>query len=320
MNFDGKIFLALLLLLALFPESYSEVANQNQVERFVGWIEEIRGDVYLKPNRSSPQVKLRQKGMPRFLYAGERLQCGPAGYIRFRLYDKVHEIKGLMDKPSSWYPIPYVPAKVSDIIQEAMRQFARIGGRERGTESTPYLVSPADGTVVKPDQFTIRWSDSRREQFISLMVLDDENVLWQQQNIKSRVGQLVSDSLRKALSHHRDKGAAGNLRLRLIRADHSTTQALFTLLSSENERNLLKELEIWNQEKSSVLRHAGRALSFSNQGLLTETVEEYEAALDETPESQDLLLVTIRANRKIGNMPRVAELTKRLASGKKTSL
>jgi hypothetical protein len=157
--------------------------------------------------------------------------------------------------------------------------------------------------VVRPDLFTIRWTYSRREQFISLVILDEVgNILWQQQNINSKVGQLVSDGARSALSHYRDKGVRINLWLRLIRPNHSTTQVRFTMISSENERNLLGELAKWDQEESPIMR----------RGMMTETVEEYETALNEMPESRDLLLVTIRANRKIGNMPRVAELTKRL--------
>jgi hypothetical protein len=276
-----------------------------------GYIDQIRGEVYFKKTRLDETVKLTRINVRQALHPGERVRCGQGGYLKICVYKQCKEIKG----PSEWYPIPHIPLSESDARRIALQRFWG-GGRPRGGGTV--IFSPADDSVVVPDRLTIQWATSDEDKSVTLTILSDANhVIWQEENADGATGLLVSESARKALLKYRNDRGKGLLKLVLVRPNEQSEQARFSILSLENEQSLQQELMKWDKEEASLLRHAYRAYAFSSRGMLTEWVEEYEAALAETPESHDLLVATINANRGIGNARRVSDLMKRLSPGTK---
>jgi len=279
-----------------------------------GCIDQMRGEVYFKKTRSDAPSRLTKRNAPKWLHVGDRLPCGPGGYVKICLCKRqstCREIKG----PSGWYPIPRSPLSKDDPRWVALQHF---GGGGRPRASGVVIFSPADDSVKAPGRFTIRWVASDQDKNITLAIFDDTNkVIWREQVADGTAGHLASDSAREALLKYSREGGKGTLKLTLTRPDEQTEQVRFSLLSSESEQDLQTELIKWDREEASLLRHAYRAYSFSSRGMLTEAVEEYEAALAETPDSRDLLMATIMANRNIGNSPRANEFVKRLPPGTK---
>lgn len=203
----------------------------------------------------------------------------------------------------------------SDPRRDALQHF---GGGGRPRVSGVVIFSPADDSIETPGRFTIRWVAADGEKNILFAIFDDTNkMIWREPVADGATGQLVSDRVREALLKYRSAGGKGILKLILTRPDEQPEQVRFSLLSSENEQSLQQDLMKWDKEEASLLRHAYRAYSFSSRGMLTEVVDEYEAALAEAPDSRDLLVATIIANRNIGNLPRARELVKRLPPGMK---
>jgi hypothetical protein len=299
----GTMFGALFLPQAIASEGVSE-------ESYAGWIEEIRPPAYLKHDAASKAMLLDPK-RDRFrrLYVGERLRCDHGGTLRLQLYGEMTEIK---DSPV-WFPVPHVPSPRPNLKRQALDFYGRLGGRERG--DFLWVFSPANESSVRVENFVIRWNSQAGLATVSMTIEDEAGRrLWGQDGVNGGIGQFVSEAARQAVGKYRDAGGEGPLTLVLLDSGGSESRVSFFPLSVQAGEVLDQELGMWDKEVSSLMRHVCRAYSFARRRMFTEVADEYEAALEVEPDSQDLLAAAIEAHRRTGNSERVRELTQRLSA------
>jgi hypothetical protein len=169
---------------------------------------------------------------------------------------------------------------------------------------------------VMPEQFIIRWNQGPAIRTIALIIQEPGGrEIWRQDVVDGARGSLASEASRQALTKYRAENGEGPLLLRLVDSDGNNTQVTFSLLSVSREQSLRQDLALWDRETARLMSHLGRASVFAGASMFAPAAEEYDSALVAAPESRDLLVRTILAYRRTGNVGRVEELTKRLPAG-----
>jgi hypothetical protein len=297
------VFVLGIIALTSTPQSYAQEA---------GILEGIRGRAYWKKDPLSQAVRLdpqRDKG--RLLRAGESVRCDRGGKLWLRLYNRSLRLRG----PSPWFPIPHVPAGGTDMRRQALEEYGRLGGRDRGPAS---VYSPSSHSKVRPATFEIRWIPKAELQTFTLIIREASpsgREILRQDIADGASGHLISDVARHTLVRYRTERGHGPLLLILLHSRLEIDRVSFFLLSAQNEQSLKQELIFWDKEPEGLWRHLGRARAFILHEMFTEAAEEYEAALAQAPKSIDLLKRTIQAHKRTGNFVREEALTRRLPKG-----
>lgn len=295
---------------------YTCSAATSQEGNCIGYIEEVRGTVLLRPVGSKREIQLdpkRHKGHQ--LLIGDRLKVGKSSLLRTCMYGLTIKKSG----PSGWLEIPKPRSQENDRKLKALRLYARIAGRERASGSP--IFSPAPDSVVKPESLGIRWVASKRLGSIRITIRGNNDKIWSwSQKADGASGLLNSESARAELIKYRADGGTGPLTLTMVDQDGDTKEPLeFRLLSVEEEQALKTSLAQWDEEKSPLMRHLGRASEFEKRRMYSEVAAEYEQALAKWPGSVDVTLAAIREEKRVGNTLRVLELRKLLPPGTKVN-
>jgi hypothetical protein len=278
----------------------------------VGILEGIRGHAYWKKDARSQAVRLdpqRDKG--RLLRAGERIRCGRGGKLWLRLYNRRLSLRG----PSLWFPIPYVPAGETDVRRQALEEYGRLGGRDRGPSS---VYAPSNHSKVRPATFEIRWVPKAELPAFTLVIREvspSGREIFRQEIADGASGQLISEVVRQTLTRYRTERGHGPLLLIRLRSRLEIDSVKFFLLSAQDEQTLRQELTFWDKESDGLWRYLGRARTFILHEMFTEAAAEYEAALAQAPKSIDLLKRTIQAHKRTGNFAREEALAQRMPKG-----
>jgi hypothetical protein len=276
-------------------------------------VEKISGGAYIRHDAQAKPVKLDPHAdLARRLYPGEQVRCEQGGFLRLRVGGKLRDING----PSGWFMIPRAGPGQSDPLQKVLDEYGRRGGRDRGDKLPALIVfSPSDRSVVRPDLFVIRWTQTK-ECELSVTIQDaDGNQIFHQERVSGAAGVLTSNTARQALRKYRRVSGVGPLALVLADSCGADAKLAFSLLTSTDEKVLSKEIARWQREPGKLTRHLGRAEVLARYGMFPEAATEYEAALAQAARSIELLTRTIVAQRQIGNMQRARELTRRLPAG-----
>lgn len=283
-------------------------------EGSAGIVEKIRGTVWWRRNKNAKAARLDPKiDIGRRLYPGEQLRCAPNSKIRLNFAGRIGKLRG----PSTWIPIQKVNRSQSR-LQQALDEYYQLGGLDRPAHSPVF--SPSDDCKKIPEKFVIRWNPDSVTSTVSFVIQEDsgnENVIWRQDHVDGRSGLLAAGSLKQRLAEDRAKFGERRLKLKLINLQGREIAVSFSLLSVKSEQSLKRELAFWNGKPGRLMPHLGRASIFIRYRMDSEAAEEYEAALAAAPESRDLLIRTIQAQRKIGNFARAKELEQRLPAGTK---
>lgn len=272
-----------------------------------GWIEALTGKVYwAQAARAKPVILSSSRDRYRRLYAGERVKVDAGGKLHLMVYGQTIDLKG----PTGWYPIPFVPSFAQSAQMALLRDYARIGGRERYGSS---IFSPASNSVVQPEELVLQWVPQRFSGTLTLAIQDEDGRdLWHQVGVTPVLGILDAPAVRQALVAYRDSNNSRPLVFAILSQDGNSDQVSFSLLSASESPLLAHELDRWSHE-NGLTRHLGRIDVFTQFKMYNNVALEYEAALRDAPESQDLLLAGIAANQQIGNNSHVKELARRLA-------
>jgi len=299
-----KLRCCVLLLLMLGPLSADRLMAQQRASAIVL---KISGAVILK--RGGNQIKLNSNSdLGRRLFGGDKINCQKGAKLSLRLGSRDTEL----DENSGWFELPRLAARDAGAAQRAIEEYGRIGGRDKGAKSESVLYQPADEDFVVPEMFAIGWNPLRKNCAVKFEIQKpDGGLLWQQEKIAGSAGTLNAESARSLLETYRN-ATGGVLRLRLS-GSCVHDQSSFSLLSVRDENALKSELQPWDNDPSKLMSHLGRAAVFARYQMLAEVANEYEGALTLAPRSRDLLLRTIEAHNRTGNLARVRALKKRLA-------
>ena len=307
-----QLFVIIFWILPLFSTAQPQ-ADRFSLPRPIGWIEEMKGPVYLKQGADGSGILLDSKrDRLRRLTEGESVRCGPGGYLKLLVKGKTIEIR----ESSSWslirdFPSPN-PAPNPEIIK-AIESYGRIGGRNRSFPSE--IITPYPDGTMRAESLVFQWVSKTSLERVSLIIKNARGQeIWRQDNIDAASGHVVSDGARQALLKHRLRSEKEPFSFIMMTPEKNEVRVYFYLLSAPNEQALHRELEMWNHHGNGLMRYVGRAYSFSRYKLYSEAAAEYEAALLLAPESQDLLEATINVYRSTGNLRRIHELQRLLPS------
>jgi len=278
------------------------------------FISDVSGKAFLLTLDGAKIDLTRKEHYGRKLHVGEKLMCQPGCTLVIQSETDSQKIL----PNSKWVTIPWRPPATQTAQQkrnkEAADRYGRPGASEKAVRSTVY--SPAGASIVRPSTFRMAWTKSEVPGIASLSIADEDgNELWRQNGIYGGAGFLESPAARDALRKYRDSGARGSLTLVLDPAAGHKAEVFFTLLPQATERELEQQLNDWDLPATDLMRYLGRASVFAQHRMANEEALEFEAALDQAPASVDLLVRTVVAERRVGNLDRARELERRLPQG-----
>lgn len=295
------------LLLCLLTSVSGQQGDERGERFFYGPVLETSGATFLDAANPTP-IRVT-KGTR--LYGGQTLRCrNKQGrcVITVEVCD-VRERQIIIAVGGS-RRIPSVVCKPS---ADELKKF-RTAGRDDRSRTGGYVLSPSDSGVFRPETFVIRWRPPTRHGKLSLSIEDEAGVTLWAEEIDGQKGLHDSARLRDALKRAQ---AEGRLKLSLTAQVMTNTpqggydEIQFRLLPKSSEEILNSELASWEAE-SGVMRHLGRAGTFSSYELYAESAQELERALGLSPADVDLMVMTISAESYTQNRQRVVELCRRL--------
>ena len=279
------------------------------------FIRELQGPASLRSIDGKPIPLNRREHLGRKLHVGEAVQCRPGCKLVIQSEGVEQVIPP--SSTSTWVTVLWRPTAVQSAQQArnaaAAKNYGRPGASEKAVRSVVY--SPAGASVARPSTFRIAWTKAEAAARINLSIADEDgDELWRQNGVAGAVGMLESQAVRDALRNHRDSGATGSLTLTFDQGGRRT-EAFFSLLSPAAERELDLQLKEWELPATDLMGYLGRAEIFARHRMLNDEARELEAALEQSPASVDLMVRTILAERRIGNVERSRELARKLPAG-----
>lgn len=276
----------------------------------VAVIESIQGKVQLT-SAVPAGVKLLdpQRDVARLLHRGEILVCAQKSQVRLRLQSGSRLLKG----PNRW-PVPALALDEQGAVSLALQRLGSVG--EALEPAGGPLLSPADGSSVRPDVATLRWRPSSKE--IAFRLTNERGKdLWGRAEVPGAAGRLVDPRFNAALREFRESVSQGKLTLEARSDDAVIGKVEFSLISEQAEMSLVQELKNWSVEpERSLLRFVGRAAAFGRRSMWNEEADELEAAVAAFPKSATLLNADRAAQLRIGNLARAEELRRSLIPSK----
>jgi hypothetical protein len=273
-------------------------------------VEEIRGTVFWRQYVGARQERLDPKTqIARRVHPDEQVRLTRGSVLRLRLGRE-----SILVPAGGWFQIPRRVLPATDPLQKMVKAYAEVGGVPRA--SPLQVFSPADNSVALPKPFIIRWLSTAPGCKLSLVITDVvRRRVGAYGEVEGSSGSFTSGKVEQDLLDYRAKFGEGPLELRAFDSCGTESHVSFSLLGVRGETALRRDLAFWDKGFGKLITHLGRASVYGRYGMISRAAEEYEAALRVAPESQDLLLKTISANRLTGNLDRAGELKKRLEAG-----
>jgi hypothetical protein len=245
------------------------------------------------------------------LKAGDKIRCTNQGRIVLQLADGIKTVT-FSDNWFTISPLPQNP-RYPEIVN-ALKHYGQPGGG-RNTE-VPAILWPATGSVVMANNFVIRWAPTKNRIRFTIETQTTHRLIWGPTDTDGTSGEWTSTSARAVLADYQAKKIDGKVQeefLVLVLSDSGTTDSSrFSLLDRKNEKDLQASLDFWDKYDNRISRLLGRGYLFSRYGLYEEAATEYEAALDQVPESRYLLEEAFRADYRVGRVSKVQKLQQRL--------
>ncbi len=271
----------------------------------VGWIEELRPTAYWRAAPGAPAVTLqpaRHRYWP--LRSGEQLRVGTGGSLTVLLGGKLRAIQ-----PAAWFSVP-APERARGEVVDSITAYGRRLGIERPEDTL--IHSPAEGSQVRPEELVIRWTPDPARGRVTLWVREAGGAeLWRLPGVDGSRDRLEDPELRRTLAARRP---AGPLELMLRELSGRVHTRHFGVLPAADEAALRTELQA-AARAPGFLPRVERAHAFLRRRLYEEALHEYQAALQEAPESQALLEKAIALHELVGDTAAADALRRRLKEG-----
>jgi hypothetical protein len=279
----------------------------------------FNGPAFWRSSHTSPEISLQVRDQGRSIHSGEEVRCGPGCAMKVGLDDG--QVVSLTEK-DGWYPMPW-PAVGRSKARSDLDSVFEEGAIPRGAGAL--ILWPFENNSVKAQGLVVRWAASNSLGQVSLTVCmrrsgaicrpESEGLIWRQDGIPGGSGSLDSDALWQALSAVPGGGKDNRLVLTLTDEAGNQTSVGFLLLSPSEESELQQELAKWDGNADVFFGHIGRGCAFERHHLFHEAAAEFEAALQEAPESNSVLERSINAHKLAGESSQARALEKRMRAG-----
>jgi hypothetical protein len=301
--FAGVCALAVALALAL--AGMPQRARAQGSSSFAGIITDVKCSAELKEAGSDAAQPLKLgAGERRPVVSGEQIHCltdGPG--ITVVVAGGPMTVK----KENGWYTVR------SGAILKEMTQYAQPAFTRGETPRDTIFYSPVEGGTVDPARLIVKWIPPENIGNVTIAIAPEnsERPLCCKGMASGAAGVLDSPGIREALARYRDRGGAAPLELRMHDTSGNEFSVIFSVLTPPAQQSLDTALAGW-KTKDMLVRHLGRASTFTAFGLYGDAADEYEMALKQSPDSSLLLEMTAEAEQRTGNAGRAAELSKKL--------
>lgn len=257
--------------------------------------------------KASPLDPARDVG--RLVHSGDVLNTPAKSTVRLRLQRGSRVVKG----PMRWVA-PKLDADEQGIVSLALQRLE--APAENVVHNHGPLISPAEGSSVRPEVAPIRWLPTPG--VLSMRLKNERGkVLWNRESVPGTDGKLDDPAFNTALRDFRESVSQGKLTLEVRTGDTVAGKVEFSLISEQAEMSLKQELKVWSAEpEKSLLRYVGRAAAFGRRFMWNEEAEELEAAVGTFPKSVTLLRADRAAQLRIGNLARAEALQRLLTEPK----
>jgi len=296
----------------------SLAASVQDKREQVGFISQVKGSCWLQRGSSRVPITLSKHGGAS-LRVGDKVRCDEHGSLVLELRSLRTTIEP--SPPDQWTTIPRPSGPRKDAMAGPVDDWFKLAGGlrklPRGIYSPP---SGGYGSAVWPEHFVIRWVPRKGAQSLSLSIRDEIGTqLWPQgtdhgASVRADVGELSSEQARQALLKYRQTGKRGALTLIVADSEGNEDDVQFSIVSVQEEEALRSQLKACDQQ-SGIMNYICRSYYFRQIDRYTEAAEEYEKAVKLAPDSVDLRLHLIAAQRLTGNYAREQELIGKLPRG-----
>ena len=270
-------------------------------------------DITCKAQRSSSGVTkvLSKVDVGLALKAGDKVRCTNPGRLVLQLGDGVKTVS-LSDNWFTISPVPQNP-RYPEIVN-ALKRYGQPGASRNA--GVPTIRWPTTGSVVTAKNFVIRWSPTQSRIRFTIETQTTHHVIWGPADTDGSSGEWVATQARAVLADYQAQKTDGKAQeefLTLVLSNGGITDSSqFSLLDPKNERDLRASLDFWEQYDNRISRLLGRGYLFSRYGLYEEAATEYEAALEQVPESRYLLEESLRADYRVGRVDKAQKLDQQL--------
>ena len=292
--------------------------DKRQEAEDAGFISEVKGSCWLQRGSARVPITLSKYGGAS-LRVGDKVRCDEHGSLVLELRSLRTTIEP--SPPDQWTTIPRPAGARTDAMAGPVDDWFKLAGGlrklPRGVYSPP---SGGYGSAVWPEHFVVRWVPRKGGQNLSLSIRDETGTRrWPQgsdhgASVRADAGELSSEEARQVLLKYRQTGRRGPLTLVVVDSEGNEDDVQFSIVSKQEEEALTSQLKSCD-EQSGLMRHICRSYYFRQLDLYAEAAEEYEEALKLAPDSVDLQLHLIAAQRLTGNYAREQELISKLPRG-----
>ena len=299
MRFD----LPVILLMCFAGTVYSQPPTQNPV----GEVISVKGKAYLRTDGQKPRVLTSRDKRVR-LFPEQLLVCGPQCQITFTI--------GLA---------PVTLTQGNYLIPNRIRHPIPLRGI---TPAAPnrgdgvILLSPVERGIglVRPESFEFRWRRPKGNDepirvaplTVSINQCKTDEPIWSRPNIDYGLGSYVDQEVRSSLKQRQQRDSRISLEVVVASASFSKNQRFcFDLMSALEEKQLNDELAEF-ADHSDLVRHAAQAYIFYRHKLYPEAVDEFDSALQLSPNTDYLIADAIKTYFQLGDEDGVETLLRRL--------
>jgi hypothetical protein len=277
-----------------------------------GFVVEVQGKCFVRRASDSSQTAqlIRSKGTA--VYVEDLVRCDKGGSVTLNLQGRQETLGESHDE----YAVPLVPSEAPGNEQKALaaafKDYGKRGGRDRSAGGVLYS-PPADGSAL-PSTLVVRWNPWPGANKIAIRIETHSHREVFHESGVDGTGKFASDFLHAALRSQQQANPDEDLLL-LIYVDKSTIprdQVQFRLISPDREISLQHDLKLADGQESPLARRIVRGYAFGSKELWSEAAAEYEAAVEETQGSSDLLQRAICAENDTGNLARQSEFERQL--------
>lgn len=252
-----KILAVLLIAAANVMSTYAQNAPDATVVS-------VKGRAFVRDGKDGAQRSLKPGDK---LYSEQQVRCD-RGCVELKI-SYCNVTRPIVKKPK-WTTILSINCSAA--------KYPR-GGAPKGAGVT--LISPRESEVIRPEAFSVRWEQTEQplKLNISLKINLGEEI-WSRKGVVSSTGFFQSDDVVEKL---KEAQKADELSLLLILGEgegKEPERIKFRLISLEDQQELTKRLEGFQDEPDEVLKSVGRGLTFSEFALYTEGAMELEKSLD----------------------------------------
>jgi hypothetical protein len=280
----------------------------------VGFLQSVSGDVEILGGNSPGKLHANTDA-GRILFSDETIRCGLNGHAEVRTGDSGSGNIDVCKSRKDWNS-PGIQAQAtargdSGRIEDALEKYGKRAGRDKGTESAIY--SPPDHGAVIAAKFIVRWRTRPPLPKLTVVLQDGAgNELARVPDVDGAAGILDLPALRDAMVKYRDTAAASHEAKLMFQFESRPPQSVtFLVLSLAQEHDLDQQLA-QQDRPGDLFSHVMRARAFDNFGLFNLVAAEYDSALEQAPQSRDLLRAAFYAHARTGDLHRARELRDKL--------